>query len=382
MAGAEAGIRAAALRSQAQCEYAASLASLERTCRVRLEPDVIRFTVIPDQGTQVWGQLPRDVVFDSYTLASAAGVIDLEVPLTSFTRALRSALDSSSAQLRLTKKGRTPFLAFTIVTASWTAPRNALGVVPENGLSDVVGGEDARATNPADNKLPQAIPGQGVSAQSAPRPTDAPRGPRERETVITQEVPVKVLSPAEVEDLHEPRCDEPDVHILLPSLTQLKSISERFTKLALGTEMGATRGSKGGVNGSGLASAMKHPRLDLSANMGGSLKLAMANDALRISSIWSGLLNPAIDPSQYSQNELENLPSERMRQLAADKPDDEACWARVRIDGRDWNRVLSVGRLSPKVVASFINETALILYVYLRGTEDACLTYYINSYVT
>jgi len=31
--------------------------------------------------------------------------------------------------------------------------------------------------------------------------------------------------------------------------------------------------------------------------------------------------------------------------------DDEAGWAKVRIDGKDWGRVLSVGRLSPKVVA-------------------------------
>ena len=31
--------------------------------------------------------------------------------------------------------------------------------------------------------------------------------------------------------------------------------------------------------------------------------------------------------------------------------DEEAGWAKVRIDGKDWGRVLSVGRLSPKVVA-------------------------------
>lgn len=125
--------------------------------------------------------------------------------------------------------------------------------------------------------------------------------------------------------------------------------------------------------------------------MHGSLKLAIATDALRISSVWSDLVNPPLDPAQMSQSEIEQLPSERMRALGSD---DEAGWAKVRIDARDWSRVLSVGRLSPKVVAcelyyacdctlcanrriGFIHETALILYVYLPGSwngEDSCLT--------
>ena len=42
----------------------------------------------------------------------------------------------------------------------------------------------------------------------------------------------------------------------------------------------------------------------------------------------------------------------------------------VRIDGRDWGRVLSVGRLGGKVIACFVNEHALILYVYLSNDED------------
>lgn len=56
-------------------------------------------------------------------------------------------------------------------------------------------------------------------------------------------------------------------------------------------------------------------------------------------------MNPALDPAQLSQGEMHELPSERMRRLG------EEGWAKVRIDGRDWGRVLSIGRLSPKVVA-------------------------------
>jgi HUS1 checkpoint protein len=82
--------------------------------------------------------------------------------------------------------------------------------------------------------------------------------------------------------------------------------------------------------------------------MHGSLRLSIATDALKISSVWSDLVNPALDPSQLSQTQIEQLPSERMRALGGD---DEAGWAKVRIDGRDWARVLSVGRMNPKVVA-------------------------------
>lgn len=82
--------------------------------------------------------------------------------------------------------------------------------------------------------------------------------------------------------------------------------------------------------------------------MHGSLKLAIVTDSLRISSVWTDLVNPPLDPAQLSQTEIEQLPSERMRAMG---DDEEAGWARVRIDGKDWGRVLSVGRLSPKVVA-------------------------------
>ena len=54
---------------------------------------------------------------------------------------------------------------------------------------------------------------------------------------------------------------------------------------------------------------------------------------------------------------MDQLPSERMRQLGNSADDgDEAGWAKVRIDGKDWGRVLNVGRLSPKVVACRFNS--------------------------
>ena len=256
-----------------------------------------------------------------------AKVINLEVPIGALHRALRSAAGATSAQLRLTKKGPQPVLALTVVTSSWTAGKNALGL-----------GEGAGNPSPLPHQEGGTFDGSG-GIQAG----DIQDGPRERETIVTQEIPVRVMHPSTVEGLHEPRCRDPDVHIILPSLIQLKSISERFTKLAMDTTT-KTRAATvvGGSSG---------PKLELSANMHGSLKLAIATDALRISSVWTGLVNPPLDPAQVSQNEMEQLPSERMRALGANVGDSEEGWAKVRIDGKDWGRVLSVGRLSPKVVA-------------------------------
>jgi HUS1 checkpoint protein len=283
-----------------------------------------------DNVSEFW----QDTIFDeTYTIQSNSGVINLEVPIGALSRALRSAVGATSAQLRLTKKSSAPILALTVVTSSWTTGSNALGIEAADEAPPLRDQDDEHST--------------------ATQQLTATRGPRERETIVTQEIRVKVLHQSAIEGLHEPRCRDPDVHIILPGLAQLKAISDRFTKLAMSN---ATSGRPGGVT----TSSATGPKLELSANMHGSLKLAIATDALRISSVWTGLVNPPLDPSQLSQTEIEQLPSERMRALGAEgNSDDEIGWAKVRIDGKDWGRVLSVGRLSPKVVACKSRDLSL-----------------------
>jgi HUS1 checkpoint protein len=181
---------------------------------------------------------------------------------------------------------------------------------------------------------------------------------RDRETIVTQDIPIRVLTADSVEGIHEPRVREPDAHIILPSLIQLKAISDRFTKLAIATSTGtANRGA------SSMANA---PKLELAANMHGSLKLSISTDALNISSVWTGLNNPELDPRQVEDGEdgLEEHPSTKLKAAGPD------AWSTVRIDGRDWGRVLSVGRLGGRVIACFADEHALILYVYLSNYDD------------
>ncbi len=194
---------------------------------------------------------------------------------------------------------------------------------------------------------------------------------RDRETIVTQDIPIRVLTADSVEGIHEPRVRDPDAHIVLPSLLQLKAISDRYTKLAMATT-GATKTANSTV-----------PKLELAANMHGSLKLSISTDALTISTEWKGLTNPDLDPANVEDGEegVSEHPSTKLKAMGPD------AWSTVRIDGRDWGRVLSVGRLGGRVIAckiimplgaclalltfsGFSNEHALILYVYLSSPDD------------
>lgn len=336
---------------------------------VRLEDDQVRFTIAPEQGTQVWAVLATDTIFERYSIQSAApnNTINLEVPIDQLLRALKSAYGAASAALRLTKKDNVPVLALTI-------RRNTITNAAPAGAFDL--GDHA----------PSAAPSVGGSRDaSVPLAAGVPR---DVETIVTQNVAVRVLPGASVEGIREPRCREPDVHIMLPSLSQIKGISDRFTKIATGAR------SSGSVSASATLARTSGPRLEFSANMHGSLRLRTSTDALSITSVWHGLTNPELDPTQVEGGEegIRNHPSTRMRQMDAheDDEDGDSGWATVRIDGRDWSRVLSVGRLGGRVIACFVHDQALILYVYLStGNDDdgdgdqaegSILTYYINSY--
>ena len=245
-------------------------------------------------------------------------MINLEVPLNSLNRALKTALNASSAQIRLTKKDNIPVLALTIVTTSSSNTYSAFPATANN--------EDGFDSSALDNAFG-----------------------RSRETVIIQEVPIRVLSPDLVAGLHEPQCREPDVHIILPPLMQLKSISDRFTRLAL--------------VGSRSTAGSQRTRLELSANMHGCLKMSIRTDAMSISSIWTDLTNPELDPNNIAGGEIgvAEHPSTRMKQLGtADGRSDEG-WANVRIDGRDWGKVMSVGRLGGRVVACKLTSLGVLL---------------------
>lgn len=331
-------------------EFCASLASLGQIAWCRLNDDDVQFTIVPDKGSQVWSVLKIETVFDTYILQSASerNTINLEVPIQALSRALKSAYGATSTQLRLTKKDNVPMLSLTIITNTFSSGNNVVAVPTTAG-----------AAVPDEFDFDDDLAGPSLTATNR-------GGPRERETIITQDIPVKVLSMEVVERIHQPRTQEPDVNIYLPPLAQVKTISERFTRLAVATSK---------------SSSSTGPRLELSANMHGSLKISLKTDALNITSRWTGLTNPELDPAQFQdgQEGVRNHPSTKMKELGGPTGENEAGWSKVRIDAKDWSRVLSVGRVSARVIACFINDGGLVMYVYLpndeNGSEDeSCLT--------
>ncbi|KAI4251070.1 MAG: hypothetical protein LQ352_005089, partial [Teloschistes flavicans] len=222
--------------------------------------------------------LSIDSIFEDYIIESATAnnIINLQVSLAHLNRALRSAITASSASLRLTKKNDIPILSLTILTTTLATPfaRHPITSV-ENGRNE-------------NRRLPSEVP-EGAD-YIAPAPAASAF---DRETTITQSIPVTVLNPVTVANIHEPTCREPDVHIMLPSLLQLKSVSERFVRLA---SPGST--STKANNASFSYSDSSSSRLTLSASPFGEFKIGVTTSALKIESKWSDLVNPALDPSQ------------------------------------------------------------------------------------
>lgn len=295
---------------------------------------ILSFSISPCSGGLLNRMAPSsslamDFVFENYHIqsAEATNTINLELPLQPLQRALKSALNSTSASLRLTKKDGMPMLSMTITT---TTKDNA----PSSGSGP---GRQSRD----DPFGPFAHDEDDVFREEHLETSLR----REHEKIITQDIPVRVLHPETVETIMQPKVREPDVHIQLPPLLQLKAISDRFTKLALAS--GST----------------KAPKLELSANMHGSLRLRIRTETTDISSQWSGLENPELDPAQLDRPLAEH-PSTLFREEGPGR------WATVRVDGKDWSRVLSVGRLEGRVIACFANDHALILYVYVPHYDD------------
>jgi len=333
--------------------------------------------------------LAIDTIFDAYHIQSAApsNAINLEVPLPPLLSALRSTLsNATSASIRLTKRDGAPYLVITIgATIERFRGRDrdfGSGVAnSDNHINNInnegVGGAARFETNDEfpDDDLDMFNPATAAAARGDDILRSAPN-----ETIITQDIPIRVLSAESVAGLHEPRCREPDVHVVLPPLMQLKSVSDRFTKLALATAAtsltSTARGRSAGGDREGAAAKVK---LELSATMHGDLRLALRNDGLNIASTWTGLTVPELDPGALEGGEegVAKHPSTRMRGRVGrdgggdgnndddeEDEDDEdeddmlkSGWARVRIDGKDWSKVLSVGRLGGRVIACELFDT-------------------------
>lgn len=345
----------------------ASLNSLNQIAWFRFADTDVQISIIPDGSIQCWSKLQLEPFFDKYICQSAAegNAINLQVSLHALSRALRSAtINATDVWIKLTKKDNVPMLSLTIHTSTYTDV-----VVKAKPISDEFGDFDVDF----DLNDP-AFGGAGVDMQQA------------RETIITQDVPVKVLHPADVGGLHEPNLREPDVHIYFPPLLQVKNITDKFLRLAAVTTESNSR--------------KKGPRFELKANMHGSMKIGLKTNAMAITSSWNDLTNPELDSNfvEGGEEAVRDHPTARMRELGGPDGQNEAGWAKVNIESKEFAKVLSVGRVSERIVGCIIDGTALIMYCWVgEEDEESCLTvslsalplfttnlpkYYITSYST
>ncbi|KAL8773090.1 MAG: hypothetical protein Q9194_004416 [Teloschistes cf. exilis] len=131
-----------------------------------------------------------DSIFEDYIIESATAnnIINLQVSLAHLNRALRSAITASSASLRLTKKNDIPVLSLTILTTTLATP------FARNPITSL---ENGRSEHP--RHLPSEALGDNDSIAHAPTVSAF-----DRETTIMQSIPVTVLNPITVANIHEP----------------------------------------------------------------------------------------------------------------------------------------------------------------------------------
>ena len=304
------------------------------------------------------------------------------MPLQVLHSALKSALNATAANIRLTKRGSFPVLCLTITT-------NSINNMPSNPADD----------HPGASRGPQDDNDTSI---------DFTNNSRARETEITQDIPVRVMSPEQVDGIHEPRCREADVFIQLPPLAQLTSAPDKRTRLA------APSASSSGP-GPAAASA-PGPRLDMAANARGCLRVGVATDAMRMASTWTGLANPGLDPAASGGGgrgggaaaAAGRRGSRRARGAAGRRGGAERGGVGAGQDRRARVGKGHVGREAGGVegdcrcvrvasrragascgeadvlVAGFCDDHALILYVFMRsstkGSTESCLTVSLTSF--
>jgi HUS1 checkpoint protein len=89
---------------------------------------------------------------------------------------------------------------------------------------------------------------------------------------VVQDFPIKLLYPTQKALLVEPHLPDPTVHILLPSLKQLKPIVDRLKKL--------------------------DEALIIECNMDGVLKLGVQTDSAKITTVINGLEHPKVEGAE------------------------------------------------------------------------------------
>ncbi|KAJ1935229.1 Checkpoint protein hus1 [Linderina pennispora] len=151
-----------------------------------------------------------------------------------------------------------------------------------------------------------------------------------REMKLSQDVPVRVLTPQQMEAIREPLVPDSQVHIMMPPLNSVRSIAERMKTMG--------------------------DRVAISANREGEMTIRVTNELVDITTFFRGLENLSYDASQE--------PSASTTPGRA--PGDHFT---AVVDMKNFLRFLQSYHVAPKnIVCCIIEQHAVVFYVYIGTT--------------
>ncbi|KAJ1308040.1 hypothetical protein OPQ81_002107 [Rhizoctonia solani] len=149
-----------------------------------------------------------------------------------------------------------------------------------------------------------------------------------KKMVVTHDVRITVMKAVEIEQVKEPLCPPPDLHIILPPLKELRTIVEHMQRLS--------------------------DVVAISATPGGELVFAIQTDDVRVSTTWEGCQRPTVE-GEAPNPEHENNPDQKYGALVAVK---------------SLIRFLTCHMFSNSTVASICANFCVIMYVYIGSVTD------------
>eukprot|EP01127_Copromyxa_protea_P018921 TRINITY_DN6046_c0_g1_i2.p1 TRINITY_DN6046_c0_g1~~TRINITY_DN6046_c0_g1_i2.p1 ORF type:complete len:273 (-),score=30.40 TRINITY_DN6046_c0_g1_i2:23-841(-) len=246
---------------------------IEKSCVVHLTPKKIQFILISDltDGFQVWSGMNAASLFSDYKIVSKhSNEISFNVNLDNLIRGLKSGQLAQEVTVKLTKKGGTAYLQL------------AIEMTPTRSMT------------------------------------------------ITQEIPIQIISPAQLAAFTEPTLPDPEVYIMMPGLKSLRSVIERMKNI--------------------------DDFLVIQANMAGELTFKVQTEVVSIATFYRKLDHPHIegrDPPKANPDQT----------------------ARVKVDIKKFARFMYSYQVQPQnVICCIVEDTALVLHVLL---DDLFITYYI-----
>ncbi|GAA5941596.1 hypothetical protein JCM3775_005121 [Rhodotorula graminis] len=145
---------------------------------------------------------------------------------------------------------------------------------------------------------------------------------------ITQDVAVKVMKAAEMDQLKEPLCPTPQVALYLPSLHTLRTVVERLKTIS--------------------------SYITISANNAGELRLRAESDDAKVETEWRDLRMPTAGAEGMT-----------------DPADDPHEFISVTLEAKDVLKFLASYSVASTTIACFCRAHAAIFYVYVGAERDS-----------